>query len=86
MNLARSALAAVTLWPANKKEIYEVILQELERIASKEMSDRDYGRAIAQLGGLDLTRSERRERIHQLEAATAGEGEARRFAQGRQLR
>ena len=68
-NEARSALAAVTLWPANKKEIYNVILQELERIASKEMSDRDYGRAIAQVGQLDLTRSERRERIHQLEAA-----------------
>lgn len=66
---ARSALVAVAQWPANKKAIYALILQELERIARKEMSDRDYGRAIAQVGQLDLTRSQRRERIEQLEIA-----------------
>jgi len=66
---ARSALVGVTQWSANKKAIYALILQELERIARKEMSDRDYGRAIAQVGQLDLTRSQRRERIQQLEIA-----------------
>ncbi|MBD0370534.1 MAG: hypothetical protein ICV60_06840 [Pyrinomonadaceae bacterium] len=66
---ARRALAAIALWSAQKKEIYGALIQELERIANKEMTDRDYGRAIAQVGQLDMTRAQRRERIHQLEAA-----------------